>query len=327
MPLPIIVDIIIVLALLLYAFDGYRRGFLLLAIEFTGLFVTFYLSIILASQAGQLISRFIAFPTVLEKPIGFLALWLIIQALYVLASSYLYPLIPKPVRFSEANRILGTIPSLAKGLAMLAVILTILVALPFKNEFRPAITESRFGSPLVAATQQIQQQLTRRYSKELTETLTFLTTTPFVSRVQEKGESLDLHFKTTEVTIDSKSEEIMLRLLNKERAKVGLKLLETDVKLRSVARAHAKDMLARGYFSHNTPEGKTPFDRMQEAGIRYVTAGENLAFAPTAELAHSGLMNSPKHRDNILYTEFGKTGIGIIDAGVYGKMFVQEFSD
>jgi len=44
-------------------------------------------------------------------------------------------------------------------------------------------------------------------------------------------------------------------------------------------------------------------------------------------LAMQGLMNSPGHRANILSPSFHKVGIGVLDAGIYGEMFVQEFTD
>jgi uncharacterized protein YkwD len=86
-------------------------------------------------------------------------------------------------------------------------------------------------------------------------------------------------------------------------------------------------MFARGYFAHDTPEGVDPFQRMQQAGIVFGIAGENLALAPTLDMAHNGLMNSPGHRANILRPEFRKVGIGVLDGGIYGKMWVQEFTD
>jgi uncharacterized protein YkwD len=86
-------------------------------------------------------------------------------------------------------------------------------------------------------------------------------------------------------------------------------------------------MLARGYFSHYTPEGLSPFDRMTQAGIAYTSAGENLAFSPNVQLAMQGLMQSPGHRANILSKDYGKVGIGVIDGGIYGEMFVQEFTN
>jgi uncharacterized protein YkwD len=92
-----------------------------------------------------------------------------------------------------------------------------------------------------------------------------------------------------------------------------------------VARRHSVDMFARGYFSHVTPEGRSPFDRMNESGVAYRTAGENLALAPTLTIAHTGLMNSPGHRANILRPEFGRLGIGIVDGGARGLMVTQNF--
>ena len=64
---------------------------------------------------------------------------------------------------------------------------------------------------------------------------------------------------------------------------------------------------------------------MTEAGVKFRTAGENLALAPTLQLAHTGLMNSPGHRANILRPEFGRLGIGIMDGGFRGIMVSQEF--
>jgi uncharacterized protein YkwD len=84
-------------------------------------------------------------------------------------------------------------------------------------------------------------------------------------------------------------------------------------------------MFARGYFSHVTPEGRSPFDRMEAAGVSFRTAGENLALAPTLRIAHTGLMNSPGHRANILRPAFGRLGIGVMDGGPRGLMVTQNF--
>ncbi len=66
---------------------------------------------------------------------------------------------------------------------------------------------------------------------------------------------------------------------------------------------------------------------MDADSITYGYAGENLALAPSTELAMQGLMNSPGHRKNILSPNFTKVGIGVMDGGIYGKMFTQEFTD
>jgi uncharacterized protein YkwD len=114
-------------------------------------------------------------------------------------------------------------------------------------------------------------------------------------------------------------------LVNQERQQAGLRPLVPDPAMTELARRHSADMFARGYFAHDTPEGLSPFDRMNKANIRFLTAGENLALAPTLQVAHTGLMNSPGHRANILQRDFGRVGIGIMDGGMRGLMVSQEF--
>jgi uncharacterized protein YkwD len=119
----------------------------------------------------------------------------------------------------------------------------------------------------------------------------------------------------------------MLVLLNRERSERGLQPVVADETLRESARRHSVDMFQRGYFAHLDPEGRTPFERMRSVGARFRAAGENLALAPTVEIAHNGLMNSPGHRANILNPAFGRVGIGAADGGLHGKMFTQNFAD
>ena len=71
--------------------------------------------------------------------------------------------------------------------------------------------------------------------------------------------------------------------------------------------------------------GPRPFRTDGEANVRFLTAGENLALAPTLQIAHTGLMRSPGHRANILQRDFGRVGIGIMDGGIHGLMVTQEF--
>jgi uncharacterized protein YkwD len=126
---------------------------------------------------------------------------------------------------------------------------------------------------------------------------------------------------------DDAAEQQMLDLLNAERTRAGLKPLAADTRLRDVARAHSLEMFQLDYFSHTSPTAGTPFDRMHAAGIGFVIAGENLAYAPNVEIAHQGLMNSPGHRANILRPEFGHVGIGVIRSQAQGSMFTQDFTD
>ena len=86
-------------------------------------------------------------------------------------------------------------------------------------------------------------------------------------------------------------------LVNEERKKAGLQPLEMDWELQRTARTKACDMANNGYFSHDSPTYGSPFDMMEQFGIKYKTAGENIAQGQTS--AHEVMkswMNSEGHR-------------------------------
>ena len=183
------------------------------------------------------------------------------------------------------------------------------------------VLESRVGGSLVARTQGFEKSLNNVFGAAVNETLNFLTVEP------EDNQIVNLHFKTDNYSIDENAETQMLDLVNKERTSRGFADLDASAKLKDAARAHCEDMIRRGYFSHLSIEGLSPFDRMNKASIYYTYAGENLALSPNVTVAMQGLMNSPGHKANILSPNFGKMGIGVIDAGIIGEAFCQEFTD
>ncbi|MGI6711454.1 MAG: CAP domain-containing protein [Bacillota bacterium] len=130
---------------------------------------------------------------------------------------------------------------------------------------------------------------------------------------------------TTPISSLTADEQKMIDLVNAERTSRGLQALKVDMRLVTTARMKSRDMIDKGYFSHNSPTYGSPFDLMKSQGITYRFAGENIAGMNTVEGAHNGLMNSEGHRANILSPNFTHIGIGIIDGGPYGKMFTQHF--
>ncbi|MCL5666464.1 MAG: CAP domain-containing protein [Patescibacteria group bacterium] len=108
------------------------------------------------------------------------------------------------------------------------------------------------------------------------------------------------------------TQENIIALTNESRKAYGLKELTQNNLLAVAAQAKADDMLARGYFSHNTPDGRTPWSFIETAGYSYIMAGENLAVNFTeAENVETAWMNSPGHKANILNKNFEEIGIGI----------------
>ncbi len=113
----------------------------------------------------------------------------------------------------------------------------------------------------------------------------------------------------------------VLRRTNQVRLERGLSPLQWDPRAHQAALAHAQDMLKRGYFAHQNPEGLGAAERMRRAGVVEVGVGENLArFEGYADeeiprLALEGWLRSPGHRANLLRPEFTHLGVGLVRQG------------
>jgi len=220
---------------------------------------------------------------------------------------------------SSFNRAAGMIPGFINGLIFAVIAAALLLAFPISNEVSKTARGSAIAANFAMQVEWLNEKIAPVFDKAINQSINKLTVEP------GSDEIVTLPFKTFDFNQRPDLEFKMLVLINRERRKVGLHPLLPDTALRKVALAHSADMFERGYFGHNTPEGKDPFDRMREAHVRFYLAGENLALAQTLDIAHQGLMDSKGHRENILRTGFGRVGIGILDGGVYGIMVSQEF--
>ncbi len=109
----------------------------------------------------------------------------------------------------------------------------------------------------------------------------------------------------------------LVDLTNAERSAHSLSLLRIDPLLTQAAQAKADDMAAKGYFSHVSLDGITPWHWISQAGYDFETAGENLAidFFDSADV-EAAWMASPTHRANIMNAGFTEIGIATAE-GVY----------
>ncbi|MBP6882567.1 MAG: CvpA family protein [Candidatus Levybacteria bacterium] len=322
------IDLVIVAVMLFYLYEGYALGFVLALIDFLSFVLSFVAGLLLFGVVGSFIASQFSLAQGFANAIGFFLVALIGEIVFTLLLRRVTRLTPFVSRrqtlqkvSTKANHFLGIIPGFLSGYILLSFLLTLVIALPTSAYLKESVTSSHLGSILVSHTTSIQQSIHGVFGGALEETLNVMTIKP------ESSETVKLHFSVANPTIDSEAEDAMLVLVNKERREVGLSELTMDESLRELARTYSKMMFQRGFFSHYTPEGKSPFDRMDEAQIIYQNAGENLALAPSVQLSHQGLMNSPGHKANILSEDYNKVGIGVMDGGIYGKMFSQEFTN
>jgi uncharacterized protein YkwD len=266
--------------------------------------------------------RFWELPIGIANVAAFLLLALLIDGLVsmiVLLSGA--RLRPPPSVSRPWFRTMGTIPAGLHSLVLAGYFASLVLALPIEHPVKVAVRDSTLGPVVAGLIQSLGIPTDQLVQPALNDISQLFTVEP------GSKEFVTLPFKASQPTLCAADEQAMISMVNDERRKRGIGIVVPDIQLRSVARSHSLDMFRRGYFSHYTPEGADPFDRMDRAGIVYQAAGENLALAPTLQAAHTGLMNSPGHKRNILDPHFHKLGVGCYQSPRYGMMFSQEFSN
>jgi len=314
-------DLILLVVLAKYALDGWRRGCAKLCLELAG----FALSIVLATlsyrSVGLVFDDLFPVPPSYVDAIAFLLVWWLVDLAWPYVSGAIEERLPERWRLFKEYRGLCVVPGVMNGILISCVIVTIMLSFPLPPALKKDASVSIVALTMPEIIRGLDHVLKPVLSPFADKSFEMLTMQPW------SDTRIDLRFRTYDVKVDPESEEEMLRYIDIERFKQGLKPLLVDPRLRDVARAHARDMFERGYFAHIDDDGLKPFERVKRAGISFGVTGENLALAADANIAHKGLMASPGHRANILHSDFRNVGIGVIDGGVYGRMFVQVFMD
>lgn len=314
-----VIDVLLILVVLLATWAGWRKGFILGILDLLALGLSLIGTFLLYPYLADFISRYIYPEGVWNLPIAFLITYFTLRLLIGLIIGRMLQEVPGESHYHGTNKLLGLLPGLVNGLIYATILSALLLALPLGDKVSRQTRDSELVTKVTVPANWLEEKISPVFDKAVNRTMNRLTVKP------GSEEFVVLPYSTNKVRVRAELEKQMLSMVNAERIKAGLNPLKADPQLTEVARQHSRDMFARGYFSHVEPDGKGPFDRMREAGIRFTHAGENLALAQTLELAHGGLMRSPGHRANILRPQFGRLGIGIVDGGMYGLMISQEF--
>ena len=314
------IDVLLVILILLSVLNGYRRGFVHGVLDLAGWVLSLLAGLrYYESLAKWLGPRIDLWSEVWDRPIAFIVIAVIVGLIVQLIGLSLLRHLPEDIRERRVNQVLGVIPGFINGLIIVAIISALLLAIPLNEGLSERTRDSALVNRLAVYAEQLEAELRPVFGDAIARSLNLLTIRP------DSNERVELPFTVQNPRPRPDLEKQMLDLVNKERQANGLNPLAPDPELTEVARQHSTDMFARGYFAHDTPEGLSPFDRMRAANVHFTTAGENLALAPTLMVAHTGLMNSPGHRANILRPQFGRVGIGVMDGGMRGLMISQEF--
>ena len=314
-----LVDVILIIVLLLSIVSSVRQGFILSMLDLLCWLGSLMLAFLIYSSLAGWFDTYFPSIGIWSAPLAFITVLLTSR---VILDSLAYRSllnIPKSRHTNLFNKLLGIFPGIVNGFLWIVVLSSLLLLLPISSNFSEDSRNSKLSGWAVDRISWVEDRLSPVFSE------LFNRIVPKPSAAIGEQKSIKLPFTVTDPTPRKDLEAEMLVMVNQEREKHGLKALRADPVMAVVARKHAADMFARGFFSHISPDGINPFQRIRKEKIPFIIAGENLALAQTLAIAHTGLMNSPGHRANILRAQFGRLGIGILDGGIYGLMITQNF--
>jgi uncharacterized protein YkwD len=131
-------------------------------------------------------------------------------------------------------------------------------------------------------------------------------------------------------------ESFMVEVINRDRAKYGAPPVAENSTLKAFARSRSDDMVKRGYFGHNDPDGVGPQEKAEQAGIKH-GVWENISYrtpyatlADTAAACEKSMMSEPpgeeNHRSNILNPKHKTVGVGLAIGKRGVVLMTEEFS-
>lgn len=312
-------DIIILFIMLLSAIIGYKKGFI-------------GFSTVCIKWCGSIAAPFFIAPVITEALqsqfrvqelwlfiISFIIIFLFTLGLLSVIESWLLFHTKKITHAHWLNKTTGIIGGLGAGLLLTAICYHVIHSSYWK-EGNDALSESHFVTNYRKLFGTSAEDMVNSIIASIEDFQVAGATTTDQSFKKES-------FQTTQFNSDTTKELQLLQLVNRERSQRKLSPLRISDELSIAARLHGADMFTRGYFSHNTPEGKDPFQRLNTLKITYKYAGENLAYSYTITRAHAALMKSPGHRANILNPKFSRIGISVLNGGNKGLIVVQEFKN
>lgn len=320
------VDVAFFLFVGFYALRGFQRGLVREGLDFAGFFVGIALAV-----------RLYFIPSALFRAVGVPQGWShVIGGATIFAASVIgFALLAKRIHktkhsaiMTQGFRVGGAAFASMWSALFASFVIVVLTVLPASAAIHQSVGDSVVGKTLLSSKSPIYPVMEGYARKEARNALFFLRQyfvqlEPKKPAAAEDGELFEFD-PTSDIQLDPAAETSIFNLVNKERKSQGLPVLRLHVQIRRLARAHSADMYQKGYFAHRNREGKDPFDRMADGGVTFAFAGENLALAPTIDLVHQGLMNSPGHKKNILSPDFTDLGIGVYK-GSYGLMVTQNF--
>jgi uncharacterized protein YkwD len=315
-----LIDILFILLFIGFVASDMRRGFLRVFAGLLGMVLSFSAALVFYIPVSLYLSAHFDIAYASAKPISFIVIWLALQVVFFFLSKIVSYYTPTKIKESRINQVLAFFPAVIKGLFLIILLIVLLSILPLPKSTKAVVNSSKIARLTAQYMTNIENSLERFFGESSRQLID-------KQLVSDNESAVILNFQTTNMTVDQNAEDYILSRINIQRQKMGVAPLTENSLIQNVARANSREMLTQGYFSHVSFNGQTLFDRLTSAKINFNQAAENLALAPTPQSVENGLENSPKHKANMLNPAFTQAGIGVENAGKYGLMVTEDFTN
>ncbi len=321
-----IVDLVIVGLVVVAAISGWRLGSIGALIDAFGLIAAIGFSARFSTQLTTIAGQTIPISPALLRPVATLAIILvgyIAAGMIARAVAEISEAIVSPNTFAGTmSSLIGAVIGGLKVSILMGFVLQIgTPMLPTDSNLYHQIDRSRLSESVISLSQRVQPIIRNSIEPIFSGEARVDPNAEF-----DGGQRLPIP-EPVPLFASPEAEERMLELINEERRQAGLPALVMSPLAREVAQQHSNEMFRYGYLSHTNKEGKSPAERLREAGISFTSASENVAFAPSVDSAFNALLDNTNQRRNILSDQFRRIGIGIYDGGLWGIMVTQDFTD
>ena len=319
------IDLVILLLLALLLLRGWTRGFAREAMDLVGLVFGTVLAFRLGPAMGAIVASMSAVSDEMARFIGGFIVFVAVGIGAALATRKIERTARLP-GLNMVNRAGGAGLAAAWGVFLATLVLTLGVVLPMPPAVAESIDDSAVARTLTNPDGVAQELFIGLSGDRLIETMLNLREVVGIRRViVDPDATIDIGPSAAEdLARDFEAAEDVFDRVNAARVEVGLAPLVWNDELAEVGVGHAVEMYVGGYFSHTSPITGDIGNRLNDAGIMFQVAGENLALAATVTEVHEGLMESPGHRANIEAHFYQSIGIAVV-RGPLGLMTVQVF--
>ncbi|HEX2532236.1 MAG TPA: CvpA family protein, partial [Chitinophagaceae bacterium] len=223
-----LIDFFLLAVILLAMWGGYRRGFILGALNLLTWLVSLFFAFMCYGFVAGWLETYWPSLGAWTQPLAFLGTLFLLLTILSFLFGRIAAALGADVHTHGINRFLGLAPGFVKGLVYAVVFSALLLSLPLSDRLSATMRESSMASVFAVGADWMNEKLAPVFNDAISRTMNKMTVKP------DSDETVNLRFKVTDPKVRADLEAQMLDLVNEERRKAGLPPVKADPEMQVV---------------------------------------------------------------------------------------------